>query len=113
MTDKQPRQAIALTYDGQQAPTLSAKGDDELAEAILAIAREHEVPIYENAELVRLLARLELGEQIPEALYLTIAEIIAFAWYLKGKRPEGFVEEPAERDVSPASPLQLLPAPRD
>lgn len=102
MTDKQPRQAIALTYDGQQAPTLSAKGDDELAEAILAIAREHEVPIYENAELVRLLARLDLGEQIPEALYLTIAEIIAFAWQLRGKVPVGFDDEPAdERDITP------------
>ena len=37
MTQKPPRQAIALTYDGQQAPTLSAKGDDALAEAILAL----------------------------------------------------------------------------
>ena len=87
MTDKQPRQAIALSYDGVNAPSLSAKGDDELAEAILAIAREHEVPIYENADLVKLLARLELGDEIPEALYRTIAEIIAFAWYLKGKCP--------------------------
>ncbi|WP_152222042.1 EscU/YscU/HrcU family type III secretion system export apparatus switch protein [Pseudomonas sp. SCB32] len=84
---KAPRQVIALNYDGQTAPTLTAKGDDELAETILAIARHHEVPIYENADLVRLLARLELGEAIPEALYRTIAEIIAFAWYLKGKSP--------------------------
>lgn len=97
-----PRQAIALSYDGQQAPTLSAKGDDALAEAILALARQHEVPIYENAELVRLLARLELGEQIPEALYLTIAEIIAFAWQLRGKVPVGFDDEPAQsRDITP------------
>lgn len=102
MIDKQPRQAIALSYDGQQAPTLSAKGDDELAEAILAIAREHEVPIYENAELVRLLARLELGDQIPEALYLTIAEIIAFAWHLRGKVPAGFNDPPSgPQDVTP------------
>ena len=86
-TKTPPRQAIALNYDGQSAPTLTAKGDDELAATILAIARHHEVPIYENAELVRLLARLELGEAIPEALYRTIAEIIAFAWYLKGKSP--------------------------
>lgn len=84
---KAPRQVIALNYDGQSAPTLTAKGDDELAETILAIARHHEVPIYENGELVRLLARLELGDAIPEALYRTIAEIIAFAWYLKGKSP--------------------------
>ncbi|MNM39774.1 Flagellar biosynthetic protein FlhB [compost metagenome] len=109
MTQKPTRQAIALSYDGQQAPTLSAKGDDALAEAILALAREHEVPIYENAELVRLLARLELGEQIPEALYLTIAEIIAFAWQLRGKVPAGFNDEPgAARDITPVP--ALLPA---
>jgi len=106
MTQQYTRQAIALSYDGQQAPTLSAKGDDALAEAILALAREHEVPIYENAELVRLLARLELGEQIPEALYLTIAEIIAFAWQLRGKVPVGFSDDPAApRDISPVNAL--------
>ena len=105
MSERSPRQAIALTYDGTQAPMLSAKGDDELAEAILALAREHEVPIYENAELVRLLARLELGDQIPEALYLTIAEIIAFAWRLRGKAPVGFEERTvAERDITPMRP---------
>ncbi|MCY1209965.1 FlhB domain protein [compost metagenome] len=100
---RKPLQAIALSYDGASAPSLTAKGDDELAEAILAIAREYEVPIYENAELVRLLARLELGDAIPEALYRTIAEIIAFAWYLKGKCPAGF-DPDAERDVSPTAP---------
>ncbi|MBB3240297.1 flagellar biosynthesis protein [Pseudomonas sp. Tn43] len=84
-----PRQAIALKYDGTHAPTLTAKGDEELAEEILRIARDYEVPIYENAELVKLLARMELGESIPEALYRTIAEIIAFAWNLKGKFPQG------------------------
>lgn len=101
------RQAIALSYDGAAAPTLTAKGDDELAEAILAIAREYEVPIYENAELVRLLARLELGDAIPEALYRSIAEIIAFAWYLKGKCPPGFDED---RDITP--PTLLLNGPQ-
>jgi flagellar biosynthesis protein len=110
MNNQNPRQAIALSYDGQQAPTLTAKGDDELAEAILAIARQHEVPIYENAELVRLLARMELGDQIPEVLYLTIAEIIAFAWQLRGKVPEGFNASPvSERDIS--QPRLSPPAP--
>jgi flagellar biosynthesis protein len=98
-----PRQVVALNYDGQQAPTLTAKGDDALAEAILAIAREYKVPIYENAELVKLLARMELGDSIPEALYLTIAEIIAFAWQLKGKFPVGYDPDagPVERDITP------------
>ncbi|WP_274642609.1 EscU/YscU/HrcU family type III secretion system export apparatus switch protein [Pseudomonas serbica] len=97
-----PRQAIALKYDGTHAPTLTAKGDEELAEEILRIARDCEVPIYENAELVSLLARMELGESIPQELYLTIAEIIAFAWNLKGKFPVG--QDPAtevmEKDVT-------------
>ncbi|RRW38461.1 EscU/YscU/HrcU family type III secretion system export apparatus switch protein [Ectopseudomonas oleovorans] len=104
-SQSEARQAIALNYDGQTAPILSAKGDDELAEAILAIAREYEVPIYENAELVRLLARLELGDAIPQALYRCIAEIIAFAWHLQGKAPEGFEQgQDSERDVTPTLP---------
>ena len=100
-----PRQAIALKYDGNHAPTLTAKGDDELAEEILRIARDYEVPIYENPELVRLLARMELGDSIPEELYRTIAEIIAFAWHLKGKFPEGRDPNapPIERDITPGA----------
>jgi flagellar biosynthesis protein len=88
-TPNTPRQAVALKYDGSHAPTLTAKDDEALAEAILKIARECEVPIYENPELVKLLARMELGESIPQELYRTIAEIIAFAWNLKGKFPAG------------------------
>ncbi|MEH6499178.1 MAG: EscU/YscU/HrcU family type III secretion system export apparatus switch protein [Pseudoalteromonas distincta] len=88
---KKPREAIALVYDGDQAPTLTAKGEGDLAEQIIELAMAYEVPIYQNAELASVLARLELGDQIPEALYRTIAEIIAFAWYLKGKAPAGFV----------------------
>ena len=94
MSTPSPRQAIALSYDGSCAPILSAKGDAELAELILATAREHEVPIYENADLVRILARLELGSEIPEALYRTLAEIIAFAWHLKGKCPAHLADQP-------------------
>ena len=87
-----PREAIALLYDGgEQAPTITAKGDGELAEQIIELAMNYEVPIYENADLASMLTRMELGDQIPEALYRTIAEIIAFAWHLQGKSPKGFV----------------------
>jgi flagellar biosynthesis protein len=96
------REAIALVYDGEQAPTLTAKGEGELAEQIIQLALDYEVPIYENADLARMLTQLELGDQIPEALYRTIAEIIAFAWYLKGKRPAGF-----NPDDGPPPPKRL------
>ncbi|HDZ55257.1 MAG TPA: flagellar biosynthesis protein FlhB [Pseudomonas xinjiangensis] len=98
MKQKQHREAIALVYDGDQAPTLTAKGEGDLADQIIQLAMEYEVPIYENADLAKMLTRMELGDQIPEELYRTIAEIIAFAWYLKGKAPAGFVP-PTEDDA--------------
>jgi len=83
--------AIALKYDEIKAPTLSAKGEAEVAEEIIQIAKAYGVPLYENSELVSILAKLELGDEIPEVLYRVIAEIIAFAYYIQGKTPEGFV----------------------
>ena len=83
----QADKAIALKYDGSQAPNLIAKGDDELAQAIIAMAMAHQVPIYENAELTQWLSQLELGDEIPESLYIAIAEILAFVYHLEGKTP--------------------------
>ena len=79
------KQAVALFYDGKSAPSVSAKGEAEIAEQIVAIARESGVPLCDNAELTRLLMTLELGDEIPESLYLSIAYIIAFAYDLVGK----------------------------
>jgi len=80
--------AVALHYDEVNAPTVTAKGTDEIARQIAEIAKHHNVPLQENNELVKILSKIELGEQIPEALYLAVAEIIAFAYYLKGKAPK-------------------------
>ncbi|MDX1693550.1 MAG: EscU/YscU/HrcU family type III secretion system export apparatus switch protein [Ketobacteraceae bacterium] len=90
---EKPAKAVALTYDGERAPFVSASATSELAEEILQIAREHEVPIYENEQLVETLALLEVGDEIPELLYRTIAEIIAFVYMLKGKAPKGWTPE--------------------
>ena len=80
--------AVALEYDGEGAPRVTAKGRGELAEQIREIAREHDVPLQENPEISAMLAELELGEEIPEALYVAVAEILAFAFMLAGKTPE-------------------------
>lgn len=84
------RQAIALFYDGKTTPRVTARGEEALAEEIIRIARESGVPLYENADLVRSLAALDLGDEIPELLYRAIAEVIAFAYLVRGKTPEGF-----------------------
>jgi flagellar biosynthesis protein len=76
-------QAVALSFDGINTPIVTATGCDALAEEILNIAREYEVPIYENPDLSRTLAQLDLNADIPECCYQIIAEIMAFVFYLK------------------------------
>lgn len=101
------KQAVALSYDGQRAPTITAEGSGELAEQIIAIAREHGVPLFENPQLLTLLQQVGLGEEIPETLYLCIAQVIAFAYKIQGKFPAGW--QPT--DDNAALPA-LLPPPR-
>ena len=78
-------QAVALFYDGKTAPTITAKGEGQTAEAIIDIARENGVTLCENPSLLELLMTLEMGDEIPESLYIAIAQIIAFAYQLQGK----------------------------
>jgi len=76
------KQAVALFYDGENTPKVTAKGEGETAEQIIAIAQEHNIAFCENKPLSDLLMSLELGEEIPENLYIAIAHIIAFAYQL-------------------------------
>ncbi len=80
-------QAVALRYEGVGAPKVTAKGEGLLAEKIIETARECGVPMYDDPQLAALLSKLELGDEIPETLYLAIARIIAFAYMVAGKTP--------------------------
>ena len=84
----QPRFAIALEYDGKQAPVVTARGHHEIADEILQIARQEKIPIHEDEELTLLLSQLDLGDHIPEALYVVIAEVLSFAYRLSGKHKD-------------------------
>ncbi len=83
-----PSQAAALRYDGKSAPQITAKGEDLVAEEIIAIAKEAGIYIHQDANLSNFLQKLEIGEEIPKELYLLIAELIAFVYMLDGKFPE-------------------------
>ena len=87
-SDQLNSKAAALKYDGKQAPTLVAKGHGALADEIIKIAEQHDVFIHEDPILIDVLAQLELGDEIPEQLYLAVAKIIAFAYMLQEKTPE-------------------------
>lgn len=81
--------AVALSYnsDTMPAPTVTAYGQGEVAERIIALAKEHGVTIRQDPDLVTLLAQLDIGQTIPPELYAVVAEVLAFVYQLKAKRP--------------------------
>jgi flagellar biosynthesis protein len=97
--DSDIKRAIALKYDGSGAPKVTAKGEDSLAREIMEIAEAFSVPTFQQSDLADLLYQLELNEEIPQALYVAIAEIISFAYMLVGKTPEGFESEHISEEI--------------
>ncbi|GIU53459.1 MULTISPECIES: EscU/YscU/HrcU family type III secretion system export apparatus switch protein [Shewanella] len=82
------KKAVALSFDGNTAPTITATGTDLIAEEIISLAQEAGVYIHQDEHLSNFLQLLELGEEVPEELYTLIAELIAFIYMLDGKFPE-------------------------
>jgi FlhB-like protein len=78
------RKAVAIRYDQESdnAPRVVAKGDRLLAEHIIAIAREHDIHIHEDPDLVAVLGKLDVDTEIPEDLYRAVAEVLAFVYRL-------------------------------
>ncbi len=87
------QRAVALKYQQNQAsssPKVVAKGDGKVANDIIELAKQHGVLVHEDEELSQLLAHLDLGQEIPEALYHVIAELISFSYVLQGKFPSSW-----------------------
>ena len=81
------REAVALAYGSRDAPVVTAKGRDELAEAIIAEAQKQGVYITEDRELVAALSRLDLEQEIPRDLYVAVAVVLSWAYWLRGMKP--------------------------
>ncbi len=82
--------ATALRYDDaeDEAPRVLAHGDGELARRMIEAAQAWGVPVVRDIPLARALAELETGDEIPEALYEAVAEILRSVWEAEGNRPE-------------------------
>lgn len=81
------KKAVALKYTpGEaEAPVVVAKGSGTLADSILEKAKEHGVPIQEDAALVEVLSKLDLDTQIPPELYQLVAEVLTFVYQTEQK----------------------------
>ena len=76
--ENQKKIAVALSYDGDSAPTVSAKGSGSVAERIEEIAREAGVPIENNPMMAEALSQIEIDHEIPVELYQAVAVLIGF-----------------------------------
>lgn len=83
------KQAVALEYDKENtegAPKVVAVGQGQLAEKIVALARENGVPVFEDIELVEKLVRIPPGLEIPPQLYEAVARVLAFLYRLEAEK---------------------------
>jgi flagellar biosynthesis protein len=89
-----PQRAAALQYEAgaDGAPRVVAKGQGPVAEEIIRRARESGVPIHESPVLAAALMQFELDQQIPAALYVAVAEVLAWAYRLESDAAAGPVE---------------------
>jgi flagellar biosynthetic protein FlhB len=89
--------AVALRYDENKmrAPLVVAKGTDLLAAKIREIATEHNVPIVEAPPLARALHKsVEIGREVPAALYVAVAQVLTYVYQLRAARERGAAPPP-------------------
>lgn len=83
----EPTTAVALRYAPETgaAPKVVAKGEGFLADEILRVARENDVPLRRDPALAGALATLDIGRQIPPELFRAVAEVLAFVYKMNAK----------------------------
>jgi len=81
------RMAVALAYGRHPVPMVTAKGEEEMAVRLLEEAQRQGVFISEDPQLVALLSRLKVDEEIPPELYTVVAVVLSWVYWLKGMRP--------------------------
>lgn len=86
--NKDIKKAVALGYNKEtlSAPKVLATGKGEQATKMINLAKEHGVPIKEDEDLVEMLSKLDLGDEIPQNMYKAVAEVFAFIYKMANKK---------------------------
>ncbi|AXH09977.1 type III secretion system protein [Malaciobacter halophilus] len=92
MEKQQIQKAAALKYDLEKdnAPKLVAKGQEQVAKNIIKIAKENDLPIRKDEDLIELLSKLDIDKEIPSSMYKAVAEIFSFIYDLTKKNKEPY-----------------------
>ncbi len=97
MTERKGAQkAVAIIYDEKNpsAPKVIASGKGVVAEKIVETAREAGIHIHEDPNLVELLAKVPVGDEIPVELYQTVAEVLAFVYQVNERFKDKLTTKP-------------------
>jgi flagellar biosynthesis protein len=91
--NKTLKRAVALGYDPSrdEAPRVIATAQGKMAEQIIAIAKENQIPIREDKVLTQALSQVDLDQVIPPELYAVVAEVLAFVYRLRNKKLEDII----------------------
>ena len=84
---QKPLEALALEYGRNKTPRVTAKGEGDLAKRIVEEAKKHDIYVAEDPQLLSLLTRLDVGDEIPQDMYTAVAVILSWVYWLKGMRP--------------------------
>ncbi len=88
MKKQNKKKAVALTYDKNKddAPKIIAKGEGLIAQKIIDLAKEHDIPIKDDPDLIEVLSSLDINEEIPSEIYVAVAELLAFVYSSNSNR---------------------------
>lgn len=94
------QKAVALKYDIEKdnAPKLTAKGKGETASNIIKIAKENNIPIQKDEDLIELLSQIDIDKEIPGSMYKAVAEIFSFIYDLSNNKKD--IDEKLKRKTS-------------
>ena len=81
--------AVSLQYKKGKnaAPKVTAKGQGWMADRIIKMAQENNIPIREDKDLLHLLSEIDVGQEVPESLYKVVAELLAWVYELNQNYP--------------------------
>lgn len=84
------KKAVALRYDDKKenAPRVVGKGKGNIAENIIKLANENDIPIKKDEDLVELLSKVDIDKEIPPNLYKAVAEVFSFLYRITNDKRE-------------------------
>ncbi|MCH8312826.1 MAG: EscU/YscU/HrcU family type III secretion system export apparatus switch protein [Nitrospinae bacterium] len=87
---KRTKSAVSLRYKSSDdtAPKVTAKGKGLVAEKIISLALENNIPVQQDPDLVEVLSQMDINQEIPPTVYQVVAELLAFVYQMNKDYPK-------------------------